>query len=370
MPTTWLRRLTASFLVLACGSTTRPDGDSALTSGSLLTMPSMSEARAAHTATTLLDGRVLIVGGLSSGATASAELFDPVARRFMVTGSLRVARASHTATLLPDGRVLIAGGYNGTWLASTEVYDPLSGTFTAGPDMNEARSDHLAITLGDGRALFVGGTSMGYSFLASAELFDPVRLAFSRTGAMAVARESHTGILLPNGNVLVVGGHAGRQAAITLYATAEIYDPDRELFRATGSMTHRRHKHAGGLLADGRVLITGGSDERDDRGQYRDAEVYDSQTERFSSIGEMRRSRYKHQGTMTLLEDGRVLIAGGAGDAELFDPVTRSFTLVGTSNALAGHFSTATRLANGQVLIAGGYGNGTGARRSAQLFVP
>ncbi len=98
--------------------------------------------------------------------------------------------------------------------------------------------------------------------------------------------------------------------------------------------------------------------------------LYDPQTESFAAIGEMRRARYKHQGTMTLLADGRVLVAGGAGDPELFDPETRRFTLVGSSNVLAGSFSTATRLASGQVLIAGGYGNGTGPRRSAWLFVP
>jgi hypothetical protein len=330
----------------------------------------MNEARAAHTATRLLDGRVLIVGGLTSGATASAEVFDPVARRFSSTGSLGVPRAAHTATLLADGRVLVAGGYNGAWLGSTEIYDPQAGTFSAGPNLTEPRSDHLAITLRDGRVLFVGGTSTAYTFLASAELFDPVSLGFSRTGAMSVARESHVGVLLPDGNVLVAGGHVGRQAALRLHSTVELYDPDRGAFRPTGSMTRRRHKHAGGLMADGRVLITGGADERDDRGLYRDAEVYDPQTEGFAAIGEMRRARYKHQGTLTLLADGRVLIAGGAGDPELFDPATRSFTLVGASNALAGNFSTSTRLANGQVLIAGGYGNGTGARRSAWLYVP
>ncbi len=275
MPAPRLRRLVVSILALACGGANRPTAvsDPGGSSGSLLSLPSMSEARAAHTATTLLDGRVLIAGGLSSGATASVELFDPVARRFSTTSSLRVPRAAHTATLLSDGCVLIAGGHNGEWLASTEIYDPRSGTFSPGPELTEPRSDHLAITLRDGRVLFVGGTSTGYTFLASAELLDQVRLSFSRTGAMSVARESHVGVLLPNGNVLVSGGHAGRQSAIRLYATAELYDPERQAFRSTGSMARRRHKHAGGLLADGRVLITGGADERDDRGQYRDAET-------------------------------------------------------------------------------------------------
>ena len=367
-----LRLHLLSSLALACAGAPQSAApvDSSETSGTLIAVASMTEPRSAHTATTLPDGRVLIVGGLSSGPTSSAELFDPATRRFSVTGSLRTPRAGHTATLLADGRVLVAGGFNGAWLASTEIYDPRSGTFSPGPDLTEPRSDHLTIALRDGRVLFAGGTSTGYSFLASADLLDPTRLTVARTGSMSVARESHVGVLLPNGNVLIAGGHAGRRADIRLYDTAELYDPATGTFRPTGSMTHRRHKHAGGLLADGRVLITGGADERDDQGEYRDTEVYDPKTERFASLGEMRRARYKHQGTMTLLADGRVLIAGGAGDPELFDPGTGRFTLVSASNALPGNFSAAAKLGNGQVLIAGGYGNGTGARKSAWLFVP
>jgi hypothetical protein len=353
---------------VACSNAAQPVETKDQTSGSLAALPAMNEARAGHSATRLLDGRILIIGGLSSGGTA--EVFDPVARRFVATGALRQPRASHTATLLPDGRVLVAGGFNGSWLASTEIYDPKSGRFSPGPALLEPRSDHVAITLRDGRVLFIGGTSAGYTFLASAELLDPVRMTVSRTGSMSVSRESHVGVLMPDGDVLVTGGHTGRQSAIRLHETAELYDPAVGAFRETGAMARRRHKHAGGLLADGRVLITGGADERDDRGQYRDAEVYDPANGRFTAIGEMRRARYKHQGTMTLLPDERVLIAGGAGDPELFNPTTRRFMLIPASNALAGNFSTATLLARGEVLIAGGYGNGTDARRSAWLFIP
>lgn len=66
--------------------------------------------------------------------------------------------------------------------------------------------------------------------------------------------------------------------------------------------------------------------------------------------------------TATLLPDGRVLLAGGydAGNsalssAELYDPVTATFTATGSMvTAKAGH--TAVLLANGKVLIVGGYG--------------
>ncbi len=88
----------------------------------------MHTARAAHTATLLHDGRVLITGGFAEDNEgrpfASAERYDPDQGVFTKTGSLTTGRQSHTATLLLDGRVVIAGGYDGTYLAGAELYDP------------------------------------------------------------------------------------------------------------------------------------------------------------------------------------------------------------------------------------------------------
>jgi hypothetical protein len=75
------------------------------------------------------------------------------------------------------------------------------------------------------------------------------------------------------------------------------------------------------------------------------------------------------QYTATLLSDGRVLIAGGAGNgplatAELYDPATGTFSPTG-SMADSHYDHTATLLSYGDVLIAGGYGPA-----SAELYTP
>src|SRR5690349_1186682 len=88
----------------------------------------LHDARAAHTATALRSGQVLIVGGMAAGggSLAGVELSDPPASTVRQLGPLDAPRVGHTATLLPDGRVLIAGGYDGEYLRSLELFDPSS----------------------------------------------------------------------------------------------------------------------------------------------------------------------------------------------------------------------------------------------------
>lgn len=105
----------------------------------------MSVARAAHTATLLANGKVLIAGGVGAFdlygvLQASAELFDPATGTFTSSGSMTTPRSAHTATLLADGRVFIAGGSHGR-LGSTEIYDPSTGAFTPASDKMVPESD-------------------------------------------------------------------------------------------------------------------------------------------------------------------------------------------------------------------------------------
>jgi hypothetical protein len=75
----------------------------------------------------LNNGKVLVAGGNNQvNIIASAELYDPVSKTFSATGSMTTPRWRHTETLLLDGTVLITGGVdnNDNKLASAEVYSP------------------------------------------------------------------------------------------------------------------------------------------------------------------------------------------------------------------------------------------------------
>jgi hypothetical protein len=90
----------------------------------------MIEARYGHTATLLLDGTVLVAGGYRGGGTfdplASADLYDPIRGTWSAAAGMIEPRSGHTATLLLNGQVLVVGG--GSGLGSAELYDPSGGT--------------------------------------------------------------------------------------------------------------------------------------------------------------------------------------------------------------------------------------------------
>ncbi len=365
-------------VVALCALPTAGVDPFAASPGGVAPTHAMRVARASHTATPLPDGRVLVAGGFagSSGEGApyaSTEIFDPAAGTFTSGPSMREARSGHTATVLRDGRVLIVGGWTGRYraAASAELYDPRTGRFAAAGDLAAPRADQSATLLADGRVLVAGGYDPNLNALATAELYDPATDRFTPTATMALPRGAHTATLLDDGRVLVVGGGAGRYPNQTMQGPAELFDPARGTFTLTGRMLAPRHKHAAVRLADNSVLIVGGSDNRDWRGQLRDAERYDPAAGRFVPAGRTALERFKLTGAVALLADGRVLVAGGGARAEVYDPADGTFALAGGSLGAARYFAAAAPLRDGRVLVTGGYaeeGNGLPATTSAYLF--
>lgn len=330
----------------------------------------MTVGRGNHTATSIGDGRVLVVGGFGTGLIAldSAELYDPSSNTFSPTGSMTSARTNDLAIGLLDGRVLVVGGMSqpSANLDSAEVYDPRTGAFRPTGSMPALRGlGYTATLLADGRVLVTGGKVTAP--LASAELYDPASGTFSPTGSMATARSEHAAVLLADGRVLVTGGQGEPPAGDpTALPSAELYDPISGTFSPTGGMTTARAEHSSTLLADGRVLVAGGLQTLivGEGIPMASAELYDPRTGTFNRTGSMATARVSD--TATLLADGRVLVAGGSdlantesasgemlASAERYDPTTGTFRPTGSmATGRAGH--TATTLADTRVLVTGG----------------
>lgn len=342
--------------LLTCIASAAPRKDLSLVKPAIQQVATLRTPRSAHTATTLRSGQVLIAGGMTSGGggLASVELFDPSTNSIEELSPLRDRRAGHTATVLADGRVLIAGGYNGDYVQSLEVFDPTTRRFSPAGSLIEARSGHTATMLPDGRVLFVGGVGTGWTFLRSAEVYDPALGRSQPVGAMSVARESHTATLLPHGRVLIIGGHSGRRQDMRVYSSAEIFSTETGRFSAAGELATARHKHDAIELPDGRVLVIGGAD-RSDRVHFETTEIYDPRTATFERGPSMVNHRYKIASTSVLLPTGDVLVTSGARSAEILRRSSQTFIEIPGQFPQAYHFAAAALLPGGDVVITGGY---------------
>ena len=320
--------------------------------GVFTTTGSLALARPIAAATLLRDGSVLVIGGVGS----AAEIYSSETGDFRLTGSPVNWVVAPELVLLRDGRVLLVNASEG------ELYDPASGVFTVADDSTSNRGNGEATALlSGGEVLVAGGAGTG-TVLRIADLYDPATGKFIQTGSMKTGRACLTATTLQNGRVLVAGGDDGGCSGWdNIFGSAEIYDPHTHEFTPTGSMTTARTGATGTLLDNGKVLIAGGVG---DDGPLDSAELYDPTSGKFTATGSMSVPRASF--TATLLADGQVLIAGGgSASAELYNPATGRFTRTG-SMKLPRYSDAAVRLNDGRVLILGG----VEADMSAELYWP
>jgi hypothetical protein len=300
---------------------------------------------------------LLLLGVVGHGTIALAQS----AGTFTAIGNMTTVRVVHTATLLLSGKVLIAGGtdYNFT-IGTAELYDPSTGAFTATGRMTTPRALHTATLLANGKVLISGGGQTLVqggpgSLLSSAEIYDPATETFSPAGNMSVARQSHTATLLANGKVLIAGG--------TFWAAPiELYDPSTGTFTTAATTLPLGIAPGGGgaatLLADGTVFFT-----TLPYGSLGGGVVYSPASDTFSYRGDQGSGLYSHY-AVSLLLDGKVLMSGGSdfppdigsilAGAQLYDPSSGGFGRTGNMTTCR-FYHTSTLLPDGAALIAGGF---------------
>jgi hypothetical protein len=228
--------------------------------------------------------------------------------------------------------------------------------------MKRFRSIYFAVVILSAGMIACGGGPAPVSSSLSPSLSTPAAapatpatpqstVTFTLVGNMTVARAGHTATLLSDGRVLIVGGETNTSGGSPSGITAELYNSTTGTFASTGSMNQAHTLATATLLNNGKVLIAGGGD----------AELYDPTGGSFAPTGAMLMQSNFQQAA--LLADGRVLVAGDA-DAELYDPATGSFHRAAPYAATSTYgYTSATLLADGIVLLEGDGG-------PAQLYDP
>jgi len=303
--------------------------------------------------TPVADDALLVTGGcvVDGCATATATSYVVEAGDVERVGDLAEARDAHTATLLDDGRVLVTGGFAGEGrppLTSAEVFDPATGAWREVGPLAVGRGGHAAALLGDGRVLVAGGWIGSGTYTATTELFDPATGRFVPGPDLPQALDGLAATSLPDGSVLVAGGQVRPGVASD---AAVVVHPDGTA-REVGPLGTARFKHSLTTLDSGRALVVGGTP--DDQRLLRSTEVFDPVTRRFRSGPSLQEGRYKLTGSALALPGDRVVVAGGGSGVEVVDvDADRSRRVPDLGDGTAS-FST-VGLTGGRLLVLGGY---------------
>lgn len=348
----------------------------------------LGQARSNHTATLLLDGRVLVVGGLTaSGPTTACEIYNPATGNWSATGSLTTARYDHAATrLLSDGRVLVAGGIGASnnLLSDAEVFHPGSGMWSGAGTMSVARALFTLNATYNGFnaiAYAAGGLAPGV-FCPSqpcrqatnlVDIYDSVT-GWSAGPSLSHARYAHSGVYEDwlTAKVVVMGGYG--PASSVLDSVETTYQGATQWETAT-PMNAARAYFAAAItpVGSGYLVVSGGVNTAGTVLSGSERYYVDDDNAGWTQLGNMTGPRVAHQ----MVPLGNTIIATGGyngsatplATAEIATTTSTSLTWAPTTNMTgARYFHTANTLSDGTVVVAGGFNSSQ--LSSSELFVP
>ena len=307
---------TGSYTNVAVAASATPDPNSTNSQASFITL--VTQARCfgvggTHIAfystptMTLMTNNQVLVVGQHLGKTT--DLYNLSTRTFsLAAGTMVGVHEYGSATVLTNGLVLLAGGATATGTKTAELYNPATQLFHQVGDMLVYSYNHYATLQPDGTVLLCGGA------LTTNELFNPVTETFSLAPTKQCA---FNGIYLSTGKFLYFG-----------YGRAYLYDTNTSTSVETSGFLQPRAYHTATLLQNGKVLIAGGYGTWGAvTGPLSSAELYDPITDTFTRTANLTGPREHH--SACLLPDGTVLLAGGMTSesdpfslttAEVYDP--------------------------------------------------
>ncbi len=298
----------------------------------------------------LPDGRILSAGGTSSERTS---IYDPVSGTWSRAADMNIRRGYQGNTTLSDGSVFTLGG---SWSESTtingekdaELWTPETGWILLpgieGEDIwnnndlaTEARGlyridNHLWLWQAPDGRIFHAGPSEEMHWIEVANGGSIV--SAGNRGSDTYSMKGTT-VMFDIGKILKVGGSRSYDSDTPGKNTSFVIDINTATAQVTqaGNMAFERTMHNSTVLPNGQVLVTGGIDHAEvfsDTGAQLPAELFDPITNTWSTVATMATPRTYHS-LAILMTDGRVFVGGGGlcdntpgcvnhEDAEIYSP--------------------------------------------------
>jgi len=292
----------------------------------------------------LPDGRTLVVGGNVSGDVGLPDttIFNPTNNTYFRGPDMSVGRWYPTATALPDGRVLAFSGDNivqdrpgqphpfedASVNSLPSIYNPKTNSWTDFPSATLTSPLYpFMFVLSNGKVFDAGPDTV-------TRTFDPGTATWSTVATSPF--DGMSAVMYRPDKIMKAGSWADPD-----FAGTKTYDSSAQTavidmsapsptWRATAPMNFARSYQNMTLLPDGTVLASGGSSASDGRDLSKGvlpAEIWNPDTETWTTVASLTNSREYHS-TALLLPDGRVLMAGGGGlpgatdilNAEIYSP--------------------------------------------------
>lgn len=317
----------------------------------------------------LRTGKVLLWGD-----QGDAQLWDAASGFTPVTKAYRIYCSAHT--FLPDGRLMVVGGTspNTRGLRLATVFDPASSSWSATSPMAQGRYYATITALPSGGVLAVSGHDTTLSVVTIPEVWDGSEWRRLTTAPLSIPDPFYPAMFVaPNGKLFLAGfPETSQYLDVTGTGRWTTVAKRRVADRTLGSAV---------MYAPGKILYAGGGDP-----PTASAEVIDlnQPSPSWRTVPGMAFAR--RQMNATLLADGSVLVTGGTSGpgfnnqasavrtAELWNPQTETWTTMPPETARRTYHGTAVLLPSGQVLSSGsGEGGGityANSEFSAQVFDP
>ncbi len=318
----------------------------------------------------LPNGLVLFWGEYDDGN--AAYLWDPATDTLTPTTQIPYNAFCSGHMHLADGSVFTAGGHTASHvgLANASYYNAAARTWTEVPEMNDLRWYPSVIALANGDPFVVSGEISGTGMInLVSQVFEVATGQWRDLTAVTEEFPYYPRIMLaPNGKVFVAGtdpeGYyidTSGEGALETAGTYAVEVEDRTYGPAV-------------MYDAGKLILIGGG-----KTPSATTELIDLNTNPPTRSAGPSMSTPRRQHNATALPDGTVLVTGGSsGDefndrdkpvpaAELWDPVTNTWTLLAELGAYRGYHSTGLLLPDGRVFTGGGRGK---LDLSAQVFSP